>query len=67
MLVAEIKKAILVALAARGSGYVDHTLPEEAVRAVAELIVEGAVREDESYPGCVTLVITRRGLEECKA
>jgi hypothetical protein len=64
-MVAEIKKAILRTVSGKGRGYISDQISEEGIRAVAELVVEGLIREDDSDSGSgmLALVITRKGLD----
>jgi predicted transcriptional regulator len=68
-MVAEIKKAILREMAVKGWGYVERTdrLSDEAIRAIAELVVEGLLIEGDEQHQRFAVFITRKGLDAAEA
>jgi len=63
-LVQTLKTTIMTTLAQKGSGRFVGTLTNPAIRAVAELVVEGRVRDEYEDDGTLRLIVTRKGVSE---
>lgn len=62
-LIQEIKEGILAGLTRNGYAFVERPLESDALRAIAELVVEGLVRDETDRCGRFVVDITRPGLD----
>lgn len=62
-----IKRGVLTGLQRNGYGFVQERLTPHAVRALAELVAEGLIRDETDEHGRFVIRITRAGLDRAAA